>query len=55
MLLHCYLKKHKKHKNNKFKIASPTWNNKFALPDGPHSVSDIQNYFKYILKTMIKY
>ena len=22
----------------------------FELPDGPYSVSDIQNYFKYILK-----
>ena len=25
-------------------------NYKFELPDGLHSVSDIQNYFKYILK-----
>ena len=36
--------------NNKFKIAAPTWNNKFELPDGPYSVSDIQDYFEYILK-----
>ena len=36
--------------NNKFKISSPTWNDEFELPDGSHSVSDNQNYFKYILK-----
>ena len=36
--------------NNKFKISAPTWNDKFELPDGSHSISDIQDYFKYILK-----
>ena len=36
--------------NNKFKISALTWNNKFEFPDGPYSVSDIQNYFEYILK-----
>ena len=36
--------------NNKFKISAPTWNDKFELPDGSHSVSDIQDYFEYILK-----
>ena len=36
--------------NNKFKISAPTWNDKFELPDGSYSVSDIQDYFKYILK-----
>ena len=35
---------------NEFKISTPTWNDKFELPDGSYSVSDIQNYFKYILK-----
>ena len=35
--------------NNKFKIAAPTWNDKFELPDGSYSVSDIQNYFEYSL------
>ena len=35
--------------NNKFKI-SPTWNEEFILPDGSYSISDIQNYFQYILK-----
>ena len=36
--------------NNKFKISAPTWNNKFQLPDGSYYVSDIQDYFEYILK-----
>ena len=36
--------------NNKFKISTPTWNDEFELPDGSYSVSDIQDYFKYILK-----
>ena len=36
--------------NNKFKILAPTWNDKFELPDGSYSVSDIQAYFKYIFK-----
>ena len=36
--------------NNKFKISAPTWNEEFTLPDGSYSVSDIQDYFEYILK-----
>ena len=36
--------------NNKFKISTPTLNGEFTLPDGSHSVSDIQDYFQYILK-----
>ena len=36
--------------NNKFKISTPTWNEEFTLPDGSYSVSDIQDYFEYILK-----
>ena len=28
----------------------PTWNEKFELPDGSYSISDIQDYFKYIIK-----
>ena len=36
--------------NNKFKISAPTWNDKFELPDESYSVSDIQDYFEYILK-----
>ena len=36
--------------NNKFKISAPTWSEEFELPDGSYSISDIQDYFKYILK-----
>ena len=36
--------------NNNFKISAPTWNEEFTLPDGSYSVSDIQDYFEYILK-----
>ena len=36
--------------NNKFKISAPTWNDKFELPNVSYSVSDIQDYFDYILK-----
>ena len=36
--------------NNKFKKSAPTWNDELELPDGSYSVSDIQDYFKYILK-----
>ena len=36
--------------NNKFKISTLTWNDKFELPDGSYSTSDIQDYFQYILK-----
>ena len=35
--------------NNKFKISAPTWNEKLELLDGSYSVSDIQDYFEYIL------
>ena len=33
---------------NKFKIFAPTWNDKFELPDGSYSISNIQDYFEYI-------
>ena len=36
--------------NNKFKISNPTWSDEFELPDGSYSISDIQDYFEYILK-----
>ena len=34
----------------KFKISAPTWNEEFALPNGSYSISDIQDYFEYVLK-----
>ena len=36
--------------NNKFKISAPTWNDTFDLPDGSYSISDIQDYFDFIIK-----
>ena len=36
--------------NNKFKISAPTWNEEFELPHRSYSISDIQDYFEYILK-----
>ena len=36
--------------NSRFKIYAPIWNDRFQLPDGSYSVSDIQDYFEYILK-----
>ena len=40
----------KQYKNNKLKIIAPTWNDKFQLPDGSYSVSDIQVYIEYVIK-----
>ena len=39
-----------KYNNNKFKISAPTWNDAFDLPDGSYSISDIQDYFEFIIK-----
>ena len=36
--------------NNRFKISAPTWSEEFKLLDGSYSISDIQDYFEYILK-----
>ena len=36
--------------NNSFKISTPNWSEEFKLPDGSYSISDIQDYFEYILK-----
>ena len=36
--------------NNKFKISAPTWNDTFDLPDGSYSISDIQDFFEFIIK-----
>ena len=42
------------YKNNKFKNSAPTWSNEFELPDRSYSISDIQDYFEYILKKHVK-
>ena len=36
--------------NNKFKISTLTCNDKFELPNGSYSVSNIPDYFEYTLK-----
>ena len=36
--------------NNKFNISAPIWNDTFDLPDGSYSISDIQDYFEFIIK-----
>ena len=38
------------YKNNKFKISAPTSNDTFDLSDGSYSISDIQDYFQFIIK-----
>ena len=49
--IYCTLKNIKSsYNNNKFIISAPTWSDKFELPDGSYSLSDIQDYFEYILK-----
>ena len=36
--------------NNKFKISATTWNDSFDLREGSYSISDIQDYFEFIIK-----
>ena len=40
----------KQYKISKLKIIAPSWNDEFELPDGSYSVSDIQDYIKYVIK-----
>ena len=36
--------------SNTFKISAPTWNDTFYLPDGSYSISDIKDYFEFVIK-----
>ena len=46
-----YMEKYKKAiQKPSLKISAPTWNEEFELPDGLYSISDIQDYFTYVLK-----
>ena len=36
--------------NNKFKISASIWNDEFDLPDGSYSISNIHDYFGFIIK-----
>ena len=40
----------KSYENNIFKIAVSTWNKELELSDESYSISDIQDYFEYMLK-----
>ena len=35
---------------NKCKVSDPTWNDEFDLLNGSHTVSDIQDYFQYVIE-----
>ena len=49
--IYCTQKKIKSEYNNKkFKISAPTWNDTFDFPDGSYLISDIQDYFRFIIK-----
>ena len=49
-LYYTWKNKKSEYNNNKFKISAPTWNDTFDLPDGSYSISDIQDYFEFIIK-----
>ena len=36
--------------NNKLKISAPSWKDEFDLPDRSYAISDIQDYFEYVIK-----
>ena len=49
--IYCTSKNNKSEYNNyKLKISAPTWNDTFDLLDGSYSVSDIQDYFEFIIR-----
>ena len=35
---------------NKFKTSAPTWYDTFDLPNGSYSISDVKDYFEFIIK-----
>ena len=39
-----------KYNNIKFKISAPTCDDTFDLPDSSYSISDIQDYFEFVIK-----
>ena len=36
-------------------MISPTWNDEFELCDGSYSVSDIEDYIGYVIKSIAHY
>ena len=53
-LLYVGKKMKSSYKNNKFKISTPKWNEKFVLTDESYFVSDFKAYFEYIIKKNMK-
>ena len=53
----CYTLKNikSKYNNNKFRISAPAWNDTFDLPNGPYSISDIQDYFRKTTSSLWNY
>ena len=45
----------KSYKNNTIKTSATPCDEEFELRDGSYSVSDIQNYFEYIIKKYENY
>ena len=45
-----YTWKNIKSEYKKNKISAPTWNDTLDLPDGSYSISDIQDYFEFIIE-----
>ena len=49
--IHCTLKNiQSEYNNNELKTSTPTWNDTFDLPDGSYYISDIPDYFEFIIK-----
>ena len=46
---------HETWKNKNYNISAPTWNEELGLTDWSYSVSDINNYFEYIIKIHKKF
>ena len=40
----------KSNENNKFNISGTIWDEEFETPDGSYSISEIQDYFEYIIE-----
>ena len=44
----------KEYNNGKFKITTPSWSEEFELPDGSYTVTDINDYFQFIVEKHTK-
>ena len=48
--IYCTCKNIKKYNKIQFRISTSTWNDTFELFNGSYSVSDIQDFFEYVIK-----